>query len=150
MIQFVCRALVLTSIVLIGGCGGPSAPEIVPVTGQVLLNGKPLPKAQIRFIPITLEVGSEYIATGTTDDNGEFTLMCKGQPGACVSEHAVTVSESDVPPELMGEDKQRELAAYRNSLANRPIPQLYASPVNNPLIVAVSQDQSEYTIELKR
>jgi hypothetical protein len=115
----------------------------------VLLDGKPVPKAQVRFIP-SLEIGPEYIAVGVTDDAGKFELECNGQSGACACPHIVTVSEADFPAELLAENKQVELAAYRKALVNRPIPPRYASPVNNPLSVTVLADQPEYTLELER
>lgn len=140
-----CIAVALLS----GGCGKDAPPPIVPVSGSVLLNGEPLSAAQVRFIP-QIDVGAEYIATGVTDDQGRFTLQCNGQPGACATENAVTVSEADIPPQLQGEDAQRELAVYLRSLKNRPIPQDYASPASTPLHATVSEERPDYQLELKR
>ena len=72
-----CIALALFS----QGCGKEPPPAIVPAQGTVLLDGAPLPNAQVRFIP-NIGYGAEYIATGVTDDQGRFTLQCNGQPGA--------------------------------------------------------------------
>ncbi len=131
------------------GCGGPSVPDIVPAGGVVLLNGQPLPNAQVRFIPM-LDLGPQYMAVGVTDDAGVFELQCNGQPGACACDHIVTVAEAEFPSELLSENKQLELAQYRKALKNRPIPTGYATPVNNPLSVSVTADVREYNLELKR
>ncbi len=131
------------------GCGKEDPPPIVPAKGVVLLGGKPLPTAQVRFIP-QIGFGAQYIATATTDDQGRFTLQCSGQPGACAVENMVTVSEADIPPKLQGEGAQRELANYLRSLKNRPIPRNYASPASSPLRVTVSEGQEEYVLELRR
>jgi len=139
----------LVAAVLLGGCGKGSPPPIVPAGGIVLLNGAPLPKAQVRFIPM-IEFGAEYIATGVTDDKGRFTLTCHGEPGACAIENHVTVSEADIPVQLRGENAQRELAAYLRSLPNREIPRKYSSVMETPLRVTVTADQGDYKLELQR
>lgn len=139
----------IASLLVLEGCGKEPPPPIAPAHGIVLINGAPLPNAQVRFIP-QIDHGPEFIASGVTDEEGRFTLQCNGQPGACATENIVIISEADLPSELMGEDKQRELAAYRRALKNRPIPQLYATPVNTPLRVNVTEEQAEHQLELKR
>lgn len=140
-----CIAIAMIS----DGCGkAPSAP-IVPAQGVVMLNGAPLPNAQVRFIP-ELAVGSQYIASGVTNDQGRYTLQCNGQPGACAAENIVTVSEADIPPKLQGENAQRELAVYLRALKNRPIPQRYASPASSSLRLTVTEGQTDYKLDLKR
>jgi hypothetical protein len=139
----------LTVALVAGGCGGESAPAIVPAQGVVLLGGAPLPNAQVRFIP-SIDLGAEYIASGVTDAQGRYTLECNGQPGACAAEHIVVVTEADIPAQLQSENAQRELAAYLKSLKNRPIPQNYSTLVSTPLRITVSEGQPEYNLELKR
>jgi hypothetical protein len=131
------------------GCGKEQPPPILPASGVVILGGKPLPTAQVRFIP-QIGFGAGYIATATTDNQGRFRLQCNGQPGACAVENMVTVSEADIPPQLQGEGAQRELANYLRSLKNRPIPRNYASPATSPLRITVSEGQEEYKLELTR
>jgi hypothetical protein len=130
------------------GCG-EAPPPIVPAQGIVSLNGAPVPKAQVRFIP-NIGFGAEYIATGVTDEEGRFTLQCNGQPGACAVESTIVVTEADIPAHLQGENSQRELAVYLRALKNRPIPQHYASPVSSPLRVTVTAEQPDHKRELKR
>ena len=142
-----CLVLVLA---LSGGCSKVAPPpSIVPAKGIVLLNGAPLAKAQVRFIP-NIGFGADYIATGVTNDEGRYELTCHGQSGACAAENTVTVSEADIPPKLQGEDSQAELAVYLRTLTNRPIPKLYTTPVQTPLKVTVTEGQEEYKLELKR
>src|SRR5262245_47813861 len=135
----------LAAAVLLGGCGKAPPPPIVPVEGTLLLNGAPLPRAQVRFVPM-IEYGTEFIATAVTDDQGRFTLTCNGQPGACAIENHVVVAD-EIPERLTGENAQRELAEYRRSLKNRPIPPKYATLGESPLRVAVKADQKEYKVE---
>jgi hypothetical protein len=133
----------------ITGCNTQAPPEIVPAEGIVLLNGKPLAKAQVRFIP-TMDVGPEFIATAITDEQGKFKLESNGQSGAAVGEHLVAVCESDPPQELLSESKQRELAVYLRSLQNRPIPPNYGSPVGSGLSATIAKDGAPIELKLKR
>jgi hypothetical protein len=121
----------------------------VVVEGIVRLDGKPLNRAQVRFIPL-IDFGPEYVAGGVTDEAGRFKLTCNGQPGACACENRVLVMEADIPPRLQGEGAQLELAQYFRSLGGRPIPQRYGDLVQSPLAITVSPDQHEYPLDLTR
>src|SRR5271167_1770218 len=112
---------------LVGGCAKEPPPTIVQAEGTVLLDGKPLHKVEVRFIPVNEVVGAEYIAKGVTDDQGRFKLMCNGQPGACAGESYVVVREAEIPQNLQGEKSQKELANYIKKLGNRPIPTKYSN-----------------------
>jgi hypothetical protein len=145
--------LVVTGIAvmaaLAAGCAKAPPPLIADVEGVVLLNGKPLNKAEIRFIP-PIGYGPEYVATGVTDAKGRFKLSCMGQAGACAGENLVLVVESDIPPALLGENAQVELAKYFQSLGGRPIPPRYGNLTESPLTANVTADQKEYIFELTR
>src|SRR5579875_460502 len=91
--------LVVTAAV--SGCGR-RIPAIVPVQGTILLNGKPLPKATVQFIPQRSDLGAEFASTAVTDENGRFTLSCgyRDMPGAVVGPHTVVITEGPEPEEL--------------------------------------------------
>jgi hypothetical protein len=131
------------------GCGKAPPPPILEVEGVVTLDGKPLKKAQVRFIP-QIEFGPEYVASGVTDDLGQFTLLCKGQPGACAGENFVLVSEADIPARLQSETAQAELAKYFQSLGGRPLPRRYANLADSPLTVTVNAGQKKYDFKLTK
>src|SRR5256885_11248434 len=65
---------------LSASCKGGAAPSnLAPVSGKVTMDGKPLPKASVRFQP-DKGGGDSY---GTTDDQGNYTLRWTGnQAGA--------------------------------------------------------------------
>ena len=72
------------------GCGGNG---LVPVSGKVLLDGKPIENAAVMF---QSEDGG-VPATGITGPNGEFTLTTSGLgKGASVGKKGVTVVKSVV------------------------------------------------------
>jgi hypothetical protein len=142
--------VVLAVVPLLAGCGGKAPPPpIVIVEGVVRLDGKPLNKAQVRFIPL-IDHGPEYVASGVTDESGRFKLTCKGQPGACACQNRVLVTEADIPPHLQGEAAQLELARYFQALGGRPIPLKYGDLTQSPLAIDVKPEQKDYALDLTR
>lgn len=142
--------LALAAGVLTGCAKVP--PQIVPAEGVVLLNGQPLPNADVRFVPMIQGFGAEYIAAGTTDEQGRFKLTCNGRPGACACENRVTVSEAPLPDKLRGMSAESQMAAsrYLAALKNRPIPERYANLAQSPLVVTVAPGQTAYDLKLDR
>jgi hypothetical protein len=68
--------LVLAALVLLlGGC--ESGPKAVPVSGNVTLDGKPLPGATVQFVPVAAPDGKAPppSAIGTTDQTGRYSLV---------------------------------------------------------------------------
>lgn len=135
----------------IAGCK-KDPPPIVPVSGVLLLNGQPLPKAEIRFYPIEEGLNADYIAMAVTDDQGRFTLETNGQPGACACVHKVTVTEGPPPKDARGESAraQKAYSDYARTLRNRPIPSDYGTLATSTLEMTVTAEQSEYKIDLTR
>ena len=87
--------LVLTALVLapLAGCGGPS---YAPVSGRVTLDGRPLPRAVVTFLPVATD-GIAAAGPGSmavTDEQGQFTLRVTGdgRQGVLVGEHRVRIS----------------------------------------------------------
>ena len=83
------RCLVVLCL-LCPGCGrsSPPVPELIPVTGFVTLNKKPLPHAAIAFHP--KESGDSSF--GRTDEQGKFILKySNGSDGAVVGSHRVEI-----------------------------------------------------------
>lgn len=70
------------------GCGGRGDTlSLSTVNGTVTYQQKPLAGAQVLFTP---EAGPA--AFGETDDQGNFTLTTRGQAGALVGTHRVTIT----------------------------------------------------------
>jgi hypothetical protein len=82
--------LLLALCIVADGCG-EGYPERVPVSGIVLIDGKPLTTGSVRFTP----VGSRP-ATGMLDANGHFTLSTFNPGEGCVNgTHTLTVHAAD-------------------------------------------------------
>jgi hypothetical protein len=135
-------------IALASGCG-KAPPAVVPAAGVIRLDGRPLKKVVVRFIPKT-DHGTEYIAVGVTDEAGRYTLTCNGKPGACVGENHVLVTEAELP-DLPKDERGHPLAAnYFKSLGGRPLPGKYAKLIESPLTADVRAGRTDYDFDLTR
>jgi hypothetical protein len=75
------------------GCGG--GPKLVPVSGNVTLNGKPLRDAEIMFVPT--DANKQGIAgRDTTGPEGNYRVMCNGRAGLVAGPYKVVISRSTV------------------------------------------------------
>jgi hypothetical protein len=76
------------------GCQRKS--NIVPVAGQVKLDGQPMADVAINFAPLTGGLDGAYASYGKTDADGRYTLKLVegGQRGAMVGNSRVTLNES--------------------------------------------------------
>src|SRR5262245_49156908 len=84
--------LVIAGVALFAaGCGGQ---KIVPVSGRVTLDGKPLVNATVVFQPISDEKNPGPGSSGKTDKDGRFTLeLTTGkESGALVGLHKVSIT----------------------------------------------------------
>ena len=126
------------ALVLVG-CAKP--PEVVPVEGVVLLNGQPLPHAEVQFVPMTPGLGAEYVATGVTDENGRFTLEYDPQTkGAQVGTHTVSAKfQPRTPDEEMGKVKPHPSV--------KPVTEKYGDAAKSPMKVEITR--STDNLELK-
>jgi hypothetical protein len=149
---WVVTVAVVSAAVVAGGCGKHS-PQFIEVSGLLLLDGKPLPKAKIEFQPELANFGAEMNSWAVTDDQGRFNLVRNftQERGAAVGKHHVVVTELPTPGEFRSQDPavQSKYAQYKAGLKNRPIPNGYGQP-NTTIEVEVKPDQHEYKIELTR
>jgi len=70
------------------GCGKASGPQMGTVSGQVTLDGHPLPDVSVTFQP---ENGRP--STGKTDESGKYTLkFTASQNGALTGKHVIMIT----------------------------------------------------------
>lgn len=118
----------LALIVSVGGCG-EGRPQRVPVSGQVLIDGKPLTVGYIRFVPEGARPSG-----GQLDSQGRFTLTCyDGQDGAVPGKHRVEVAATE----------QVDETAVRWHAPKR-----YANFAESGLEVTITEPTDSLTIEL--
>jgi hypothetical protein len=79
-------------VVALAGCGKRDWLETYPVTGKVLVDGKPAKGAMVSFHPKTQVGNKSYVPSAQADDNGEFSLATyMTGDGAPAGEYDVTV-----------------------------------------------------------
>ena len=80
---------------LLAGCGGAEY-EVVPVSGRVTLDGKPLADVGLMFVPLSEGRDNPNIGPGSlgrTDADGRFALQTvRGEDGAVTAKHIVRMS----------------------------------------------------------
>ncbi|HBJ38524.1 MAG TPA: hypothetical protein DDZ51_27970 [Planctomycetaceae bacterium] len=147
------------------GCGGDGGPVPVPVTGQVLYQGKPVEDARITFHGRTDAGGRS--ASGKTDGQGNFSLTTfKSGDGAVPGDYTISISktaesakplDTAVDPDSgeYGADYGAMMAAAASGPALKKLqpgvlPEKYNSPATTDLQRSVVADQkNEFTIELE-
>jgi hypothetical protein len=148
------------AIGFVSGCGSGRH----PVSGVVMFEGQPVPKATVVF---TSDVGN--VATGFSDDSGNFSLLYQDKPGIPAGKYKVTVTKSKIvegrsPAEIAesgGKSTDKEYLAKMKAKAAPPgptitkkpdigeLPAIYASVTSTPIEVTVPSEGS-VQIELKK
>jgi hypothetical protein len=80
---------------LLTGCGG--GPKLVPVSGHVTLDSKPLANATIQFVPVQAsdEKTTPISSIGTTAADGSYSLVLNtnsSTSGAVAGKHKVIIT----------------------------------------------------------
>ncbi len=126
--QHVLSALGFTCLLLLGGCAD-NLPTRVPVSGTVLIDGKPLTKGSIMVIP-----QGERPSGGSIGPDGRFTLSCyELNDGVVPGTHFVTIQATD----HISERETRWLT-----------PKKYGDPNTSGLQVTIQEPTDDLKIEL--
>lgn len=113
------------------GCGN-NRPALKKVSGQVLLDGKPLTTGSIRLAPANMRP-----AYGNLDGEGRFTLTTyKLDDGVAYGTHPVAVSSY----KISGPD-DRQIRQWF-------VPPKYGDPKSSGLTATIDDDTKELLIEL--
>jgi hypothetical protein len=84
--------LLAAGVIFLAGCEDDGRPPRVPVSGRVLIDGKPLDRGYVRFIP-----ASGRASGGQIDRFGRFRLSCFGEnDGAVLGLHKIAVVSYEV------------------------------------------------------
>jgi hypothetical protein len=126
----------------LAGCGTQDRP-LVPVSGQVTLDGSPLKEVVVNFTPIGETKGSGALAG--TNLEGRFTLIdVRGQPGAHVGEYKVSLYPTSVRPPS---DVPIDVVMAGNSGG---LPEVYINPVYTPLRATIPEGGGNVEIHVRR
>jgi hypothetical protein len=87
--QYVCMVAVSIGIANLSGCGNGDRPPFGAVRGRITLDGKPLARAHVGFVPMNGGRGS----SGVTDATGNYELKyIRDVMGAKIGTHRVSIS----------------------------------------------------------
>jgi hypothetical protein len=142
------RMLLLPALFGALGMVGCSGPRMAEVKGTVKLNGKPLPKIMVEFIPDT---ATGQRSTGTTDENGEYALICDDQrPGAIVGPHRVLLHDLAVYGDK-GLGRKLELVGTKGGPTLNPsrISDQYSNPAKTPIKKEVKPESQTIDLDVK-
>ena len=91
--------VVAVTIVAVSGCSGVKIPPLGQVGGIVTLDGQPLTKGQVQFLPDSSKGTKGRMAVGIIGTDGRFSLTAfKPGDGALVGFHKVVIiCEEDIP-----------------------------------------------------
>jgi len=76
------------------GCGS-SGPSTVPVSGKITVDGQPLAKGSLRFVPDSAKADSPNSEPAGTIEGGSYSVFTGGKPGAPVGKYKVAVVSQD-------------------------------------------------------
>lgn len=151
--------IVIVGISLVlAGCG-EKGPDLIPVSGTVTLDSKPVEGATVVFNP----QGSSLAAEGKTDAQGKFTLKTQGKPGAVVGEHLVTVARltgGEKKDAAMSEDEAKKatmqmmdpekMKKMQEEGVKSDLPEKYTDPKKSGLTAKVEAGKpNTFTFDMK-
>lgn len=150
------RLVALAAIVfMLSGC--TPAPKFTPVSGKVMMNGKPLGNVRVEFHPDPDAKGAGPSSTATTDSNGQFTLTNPGagsEPGAVIASHRVILSDLDVYGSVFvgrGNYRHEDEKGVPKEVPKIPrIPAVYSDLSKTPLKIEVKPGMEPVTLEVKK
>lgn len=107
---FLAAALAALSVSCLVGCGKSNDLGTVPVSGQIMLNGKPLVDADVYFMT------EKFTGTAKTDEEGKYTLVRGAMPG----ENRIYISKVEIPDQSDMVSEEMDMAQIE--AANAAVP----------------------------
>lgn len=141
----VCRLLALVCLgggIVLAGCSKKDGPgKLVPVSGKVTLNGKPLTAGTVSFVADSKKGNtSKHFPGGQLSADGTYELKTDGATGAPLGVFKVTIMNMDFKQMVEGKKKP-----------DVTIPPAYTTPDSTPVSkeVVESPAPGAYDINLK-
>jgi hypothetical protein len=134
----VAGLLAAGTLASIAGCGGdePAGPPLVPVSGVVTMNGKPLTTGGT----VSYRDSTGIIQpTGKVEADGHYELFTDKRPGAPVGDYRVLVFASESP----------EQTAAHGGLPRLIVQKQFMDPTTTPLHVEVKDGNPSGAYDLK-
>lgn len=90
-------SLLLVPLLLAGCSSGPSLPPLAPVSGLVTLDGVPLTRGEVQFVPDTRQNVPGPPAVGNIGPDGRYRLHIAETDGAVIGAHRIRVVARAAP-----------------------------------------------------
>lgn len=127
----------------------PDRPQVVPVSGTITYQGKPLPEAVVTYYPVT----GEQSAFGRTDEAGHYVLTTfESNDGAVAGDYSVVVQKYEEPVPTGSPEGENYVPPTNVQQAPPKLltPAAYVSPQTTPLKATVKPDgENKFDFELK-
>ena len=138
-----CRAVLASALlVVVTGCGAASSgPATAPVTGEVTLDGNPVPNADVAFTP-AVESSRASSAQAVTDATGRFEVISQfdggrtSKPGMQQGKYVVTVTQLE----------QLQPDATLSRAPKNLLPEKYAVATSSGLAVEVIPNEDNHFV----
>ena len=137
ILLFVWTAVIVSAVA--AGCGKSDGPQVIPVTGTVTRNGKPVANAFLNFKPV-----QGRPSWAITDARGKYALEYDATTkGAVIGKHTVWVTQPISAAEGMGPEDQPKISADLSSILEK-----YGKEDSTPLKVEVKVDRPVIDLQL--
>jgi hypothetical protein len=136
VVFWLCGGLFYCAVV--AGCAErPDLPPTARVSGTVTLDGQPLPRGTVQFVPDTAQGTEGPSGVGYIDEEGHFEITTAGVQGAIIGHHKISVkAEADYD--------QTQI-----SMGPSLIPRRYNNPDTSELTAEVKENEkNEIPLEL--
>src|SRR5262245_5902304 len=147
-------ALVPAAVLVASGCS--DGVKLVPVTGKVTMNGRPLKNVRVAFHPDPDKKTTGPSSTAVTDADGNFSLVCQERgnaPGAVAGFHRVIVSDLDVFGDVFvgrGDYRSEDPKGPKEVPKFPRFPAAYSDLSQTPLKIEVKPDMDPVPLEIKK
>ncbi|MCA9133581.1 MAG: carboxypeptidase regulatory-like domain-containing protein [Planctomycetales bacterium] len=142
-LSFAWRLSVLLLVGLSIGCD--SGPKLVEANGTVTFRDKPVPGADVIFVP---DAGGAPVI-GRSDEQGHFSLTTDGKEGAYAGTYKVAVTAVRQIREVDEEEAARMSTAQINANHESLIPAKFNNTISSGLTATVSENPEENQIALE-
>lgn len=138
--------LVAVTAFSVGGCSkpDPKLPKLVPVSGIVTLDGKPLEGASVTFRPVGSTPGSGAFGACGPDGRYELKSARTQEVGTAVGEYRVTINKLSDDAPVSGD---RPAATDETTIDL--LPARYSSYDGTELKASVPPDGGKFDFDLK-
>ena len=148
----------LSSLLLLCAVGCSSEtiapPTLYPVTGSLVVGGKPLENVTVQLIPVDV-TSKARPGSGKTDAEGKFTILTNGDKGATAGKYKVVLGSPSLAPSgpVSVEEATKMSGQYAKSggppaPVTLPYPLEWASATTSPKEVDVVDKPLEIKIDI--